>query len=304
MKAGLAGVVLAIYQLLGLNSGPNQADLELILSLNHPQAAIESAAPVHRLDQPVTISHEPLTLAAASAYAVDADTMTPLYSSNADKPLPIASLTKIGTALVTLKDHSPEQVITVPSNLPTYSPADALLRVVPGEQFRFDQLLAAALIPSANDAADSLALNTQPTMASFSTAMNQLTSDWRIEGVHYSNASGLTDTDNYATAQALAKLVKLGLKNQLFAKLTSTTSTSITDLAGRSYNLKSTNELLGSDPRISGIKTGFTPAAGQCFVGLANIKGHRVITVILGSPDRFGETRQLLDWIEHNWDWQ
>ncbi len=303
MKAAIAGLVLAIYQFFGIKAGPNQDQLEQALLRNHSQAEVEIVAPFYRPSQPIEQGGEALPLGAVSAYAVDADTMAPLFSLNPDKPLPIASITKIGTALVLLKDHSPDQIITVPP-LPAYSTQDALLPLTTGEQFRFDQLLAAALIPSDNDAADSLALTSSGSLQSFSTAMNQLTSDWGIDGAHFSNPSGLVDTDNYATAKSLAKLANLGLKNQLFAHLTSTPNAKISDLTGRSFDLKSTNELLGSDPRISGIKTGFTAAAGQCFVGLATIKGHKVITVVLGSSDRFGETKQLLDWIERNWGWE
>lgn len=303
MNSTFAGIILAVYQLIGLTRGPAQGSLEKALSNNHPQASIESVLSTYKPSLAIAISNEPLSLAAASAYAVDADTFTPLFSLNSDKQLPIASLTKIGTALIALKNNSSDQIITIP-NLPTYSSQDALAHLLPGEQFRFNQLLAAALIPSANDAADSLAITTAGNIEGFTSSMNQMLAEWEIENTHYSNASGLVDKDNYASSRSLAKLAKLGLSNALFAQLTSTPHTSITDLTGRTFELKTTNELLGSDPRISGIKTGFTAAAGQCFVGLATIKGHKVITVILGSPNRFGETKQLLDWIERNWSWQ
>ncbi len=302
MNAALASLALALYQLVGLKSGPAQSQLEQTLLRARDQPTLEVTTAVSRPSLPTSLSHEPLTLGAASAYAVDLDTMTPLFSLNPTKQLPIASITKIGTALVVLKDHAPDQVLTIPA-LPPYSPNDALAHVAAGEQFRFDQLLAAALIPSANDAADSLAISESGGVEAFSRAMNNMISDWGITGVHYSNASGLNDTDNYATAQSLAQLAKLGLSSPLFAKITATHDVAISDIAGRSFSFKTTNELLGVDPRISGLKTGFTPAAGQCFVGLATIKSHKVITVILDSPDRFGETKQLLDWLERNWSW-
>jgi serine-type D-Ala-D-Ala carboxypeptidase (penicillin-binding protein 5/6) len=303
MNTTIVSLVLAVYQLLGIKTGPAQNWLEQALIKTHTQPSIEAITELPRHSLPVAIANEPLSLSAASAYAVDAETMTPIFSLNPDKTLPIASITKIGMALVVLKDHSPDQVITIPP-LPPYGYQDALIKVIPGEQFRFDQLLAAALIPSANDAADSLAITAKGSNEAFSNAMNSLIGEWGIDGIHYSNPSGLTDADNYATARSLAKLAKLGLVSPLFAQLTSTSRTSITSLSGRVFELKSSNELLGKDPRITGIKTGFTPLAGQCFVGLANIKGHRVITVILGSSDRFGETKQLLDWIERNWEWK
>jgi D-alanyl-D-alanine carboxypeptidase (penicillin-binding protein 5/6) len=191
--------------------------------------------------------------------------------------------------------------VTVPTIGP-YSPDDALLHVHAGQQFRFEDLLAAALIPSDNDAAEALAISDSGTIASFSAKMNRLTADWGIAGTRYASASGLIDEGNYATAEALAVQAKLGLSNPWFAKFTSTSSFQIADLAGQSYSLATTNKLLGS--HTSGIKTGYTPAAGQCFVSLATIQGHQVITVILGSADRFGETSQLLDFIDRNYSWQ
>ncbi len=304
MSSLVAGLVLAAYQFVGLDQGPGQQHLQKILTRTNSQPALELAVTVTPSERPIKNStSEKLSLQAASSYAVDAETFMPLHSTGSDKQLPIASITKITSALVVLKHYLPDQIVTIPT-LPLYQPNDSLLKVTPGEQFRFDQLLAAALIPSANDASDSLAIASTGTTTAFSQAMNRLMEEWGIGSVHYTNPSGLSDDNNYATAQSLAKIAKLATASPLFNQLTSTKQTTIANIAGKTYNLSSTNELLGSDPRISGLKTGFTAAAGQCFVGLATIKGHKVITVVLNSPDRFGETKQMLDWIERNWSWE
>jgi D-alanyl-D-alanine carboxypeptidase len=78
---------------------------------------------------------------------------------------------------------------------------------------------------------------------------------------------------------------------------------SISDQSGRVYDLKAIDELL-QNGAFTGIKTGYTVAAGQCFVGLTSIAGHPVITVLLNSPDRFGETQALADWIGKTYTWQ
>lgn len=299
---GIATIILALYQLLGIHHGPGSKQLAEVITSSHSQPALELTEPVNRPAEPIQLSVQTLPLTAQSVYAVDVDTMTPLYSLNPEEPLPIASITKMTTALVVLEDHDPNQIITIP-NLPAYAADDALLHVTPGQKFRFDQILSAALIPSDNDAADSLALADGGTITAFSAKMNRLVASWGISGVHYSNPSGLTDENNYATAKALVATAKLGLTNPLFAKVTSTPYTTISDTRGKSYDLTSTNHLFG-DPRVSGIKTGFTGAAGQCFVALATVKGHKVITVVLGSTDRFGETKQLLDYIERTTTWK
>jgi D-alanyl-D-alanine carboxypeptidase (penicillin-binding protein 5/6) len=132
--------------------------------------------------------------------------------------------------------------------------------------------------------------------------MNRLISAWGLEHTRFNNPSGLTDEGNYSSAADLAKLAKLALTNTTFRQIIAQPEASITDLAGRSFTLKSTNKLL-ADSRFRGVKTGYTLAAGQSFVGLANVNGHDVITVALNSPDRFAETTQLVNWIEKVYLW-
>jgi D-alanyl-D-alanine carboxypeptidase (penicillin-binding protein 5/6) len=297
----VAMVILSAYHLAGLSHGPLQAHLESTLQPAQSKIGIETPLATAATTMPVRKASEALSLGAAAVYAVDLASGTPLVSLNADKPLPIASLTKLATVLVLLDHHEIGETITVPT-LPAYDPADALLHVHAGQQFSFENLLAASLIPSDNDAAEALALADSGTISAFSAKMNRLTDLWNIPGSHFASASGLVDAGNSATAADLAKLAQLGLRNSLFASLTATPSLQITDTAGQAYSLATTNKLLGT--RTTGIKTGYTPAAGECYVGLATIQGHQVITVILGSTDRFGETSQLLDYIDRNYSWQ
>jgi D-alanyl-D-alanine carboxypeptidase (penicillin-binding protein 5/6) len=165
-------------------------------------------------------------------------------------------------------------------------------------------LLAAMLIASDDDAADALALADSGSLAAFSNQMNSIPPRWGIDHTHFSNASGLTDKANYASARSLAQLASLLIQNPTAQRLVASPAATITDAAGQSYSLKSTDDLLQSGA-FTGIKTGYTPAAGQCFVGLATTPdNHQVITVVLGSGDRFGDTQKLLTWIEDNYTWQ
>jgi D-alanyl-D-alanine carboxypeptidase len=225
-----------------------------------------------------------------------------LYEINPLQPLPIASITKLMTVLVILKSHQLTESVTIPA-LPAYKPEDAKMGLTSGQTFVLKDLLAAALIPSANDAADALAIWDSGTIAAFSAKMNRLAQDWGIEGVRFSNPSGLIDQDNYANARALAQIGKLAMTNGTVRQLVATSQTSINDTAGHTYVLTSTDQLL-SDGRVKGLKTGFTAAAGQCFMSLAVINGHQVITVVLNSPNRFSETEQLINWIQQNYQWQ
>jgi serine-type D-Ala-D-Ala carboxypeptidase (penicillin-binding protein 5/6) len=268
----------------------------------HTQSSGSATSTYQVTPIPYRSDNEPYTPQAVSAYAIDIDTATPLYSHLSSKPLPVASITKLVTVMVVLSNHKPDEVITVP-DLPAYRPEDAKLGIAAGQRFVLKDLVQAALIPSANDAADALAIYDSGSITAFTNKMNRTVKQWGIEHTNFTSANGLHEDNNYASAEALAKLAKIALHNQTFALYTSTAHTSITSLSGQPYQLTNTNRLL-ADPRFKGIKTGYTPAAGQSVMALADIKGHRVITVVLNSPDRFAETTDLADWLERNWSWQ
>jgi D-alanyl-D-alanine carboxypeptidase (penicillin-binding protein 5/6) len=241
------------------------------------------------------------TEANASIYAVDAASGQVLYAQNELKPRPIASITKLMTVMVALGSHKTDEIITVGS-LPNYEAGAERMGLVAGQQFRFDDLLKATLIASDNDAADAIAISTSGTLPAFYAAMNAKAAQWGMTTAHFVSANGLNDVGNSVSAADVARLGMLDLTNHEVKNLIATPVTSISDLAGRTYTLPTTNQLLATG-RFYGIKTGYTLAAGQCFVGLTKVHDHEVITVVLGSTDRFGQTQTLVNWIESNWSW-
>lgn len=251
---------------------------------------------------PVKIDTTTPQLLAASAYAVDVTSGIPLYALHADTQRPIASITKLATALVVVQQYQPADIITVPK-LPTYDPADEIIGLKEGEKLSVHDLLAALLINSGDDAADTLGIAISGDGAAFATHMNQLMAAWGIAGAHFSNPSGLTDTNNGASARAVAQIATLAMHNSTIKELVGTRALTIHDSAGRAFALTTTDQLLQKG-QFKGIKTGYTPAAGNCFVGLTNIQGHAVITVVLNSSDRFGDTQRLADWINQTYEWQ
>lgn len=295
--AGVLIAILTVLQLIGLgHSGPTES------LANHAAGSNQIVLPSY-YPQPVasgTVTN--LSLTATGAIAIDAANGQVLYSKNPDQVRPIASVTKIFTMLVILRDHSLDETVTVPQ-LPTYQPGAVLLNAPTGSHFKLGDLVKAALIPSDNDAADILAIHDSGSIPAFSAKMNQLLADWQISGGHFSNANGLVDTNNYASPRALSEAARVLLTNPSTATITDTQATTIHDLSGRSYALKSSNELLQT-PGFYGIKTGYTPIAGQCLVALAKINGHNVISVVLGSQDRFGETKSLITAISKGYTWQ
>lgn len=249
---------------------------------------------------PAKVSSEPLSLGAASILAIDVQSGRELYSQNPDARRPIASITKLITALTIRQDHQLSEEVTV-RNLPAYLPEEVRLNLVNGQKFKLEDLLRAALIPSANDAADVLAIHSSGSIEGFAQKMNAYMRKWGINDTNFVTANGLAD--NYSTARSLAKLVKLALHDPFISQTVRQGQATIRDASGQSYVLVSTNRLL-ADSRFEGLKTGYTPSAGQSFLGLANIEGHSVATVVLGSPDRFTETVTLAGWIERSYQWQ
>jgi D-alanyl-D-alanine carboxypeptidase (penicillin-binding protein 5/6) len=261
-----------------------------------------SQPPATLVAVPVAVSSDPLSLAVSSAYAVDLTSGQTLYDLHADTQRPIASVTKLATALVIVHRYQPNDIITVPT-LPAYAAADSIMGLHAGERLSVHDLLAALLISSSDDAADALGIATSGSQAAFATQMNQMMATWGISNAHFSNPSGLIDAGNGASARALAQIASLALRNPTIKQLVNTPSLTIHDQAGRAFTLATTDDLLNSGA-FQGIKTGYTPAAGECFVGLTTIQGHQVITVVLNATDRFGATTQLANWIQHTYQWQ
>ena len=236
------------------------------------------------------------------AYAVDLNTMTPLYQQSANKRLPIASLTKLMTAVIMLNNHKTTDLVTIP-NLPPLGPDDQQLGLKPGQVFTVGDLLKAMLIASEDDVANALALYDAGSIDAFTIKMDQELTKWGIPYAHYSNASGLGDINNYSNAVSIAKIDKVALQNPIISDYVSTQAATILDTIGDNFDLVTTDQLLATG-HFYGIKTGYTQAAGECFTGLADIDGHLVITVILNSKDRFGDTLTLVNWIKGAWKWQ
>lgn len=296
---GLGVILLGLLALLPLTP---LAPLESLAGRMGPAKGYETAVgPYTGAPLPIRGDGPDFDAQARSVLAVDLTTAQPLFEKNADEQLPIASITKLIAVMVILRDHSLTETVTIPA-LPAYGPADSKLGLVAGQQFTVAELLEAALVPSANDSADALAIWDSGTIEAFTVKMNDLVKTWGISGPKFASASGLNDAGNHASARDLAKLAKIALTNAEIRRLAATPQTSVSDLSGRAYQSYSTNRLLGTIG-VKGLKTGYTLAAGQSFMALADIEGHEVITVVLNSPDRFAETARLIGWIERTWQW-
>lgn len=277
-------------QLLGLSAPANL----ITPTLKHP--------PIYReLKMPVKLNQNKPNIQAASFCIFDPESGSILESRDANTLRPIASINKLASVLVILNSHSLKEVITIPA-LPSYMPDDQILGLRPGQRFMLEDLLRASLIYSANDALDALAITDSGSSPAFIIKMNQLLERWGIAEANFNSATGLNESGNTASAQALAKLAALALKNKFVADTVKIRSANISDLNGKTYRLQSTNYLLDGK-RFLGVKTGYTLAAGQSLISAVNTNGKTVIIVVLNSPDRFRETAILADWLDDSFQW-
>lgn len=242
-----------------------------------------------------------INIPARAAVVYDQASTQLLYQKNATARLPIASLTKMTTALVILQHHQLDEVVTVPP-LPQFSSDVTVAGLKAGQQYSVGDLISVMLVGSAADAATGLALWDSGEESRFVDKMNSLAADWQLKDTHFAGVVGLDNPNNYSSAEDLLILTKIGLSWPVFAKAVDSAKATITSRQGQVVSVTTTNELLNR-PTIYGVKTGTTAAAGQCFIGLYRDTNRTLITVVLNSTDRFTETLNLLNYSTTNFTW-
>jgi len=217
-----------------------------------------------------------------------------LYEKNATQRLPPASLTKIMTALVALEKAPPQQVVSVDSRALVKRPPRLKLKT--GEEFLLNDLLAAMLVTSANDACQAVALHIGGEYDSFVELMNTRAQALHLQETHFANPCGFDAPDHYSTAVDLAKLTEEAMGTPTFAMMVRTLERDITSLNGQhQVHLSSTNQLL-LDPDITGVKTGFTAKAGRCLIASMYKNGHHLLLVGLNVKNRWKQAEQLFQY--------
>ncbi len=231
---------------------------------------------------------------------IDNDTNTVLASKNQNIKVFPASITKLATTLTALNIYPLDEIITIREE---YTEGK-VMELKPNEKITVRNLVSAILIHSANDAAYSLAIHHPNGLHGFVDQMNLLVKKYNLTNTHFSNYDGLHNDNHYSTVYELAQLGRIAIKNPIISDVVKTKEMIVSDInLEQHHQLVSTNELLGIVPEVEGLKTGWTPEAGGCFVSLININGHRLISVVVQSQDRFGDTRKLIDWIKENVTW-
>ena len=240
-------------------------------------------------------------LSAQSVMAVDVVSGVTLYEKDPNKPLLPASTTKIVTALVAIDTYELSQVLKVNR----VGVEGQKMGLVWGEEIKFIDLLNGLLIYSANDAAEVLAQNHPGGRELFIGLMNKKVKDLGLTNSHFTNPVGFDDGGQYSTARDLVIVSKEAMKNPLFAEIVGTKEKLVRSVDGKIvHRLTNINRLLGEVPGVVGVKTGWTENARENLVTYVVRDNRKVMTVVLGSSDRFGETKELIEWLFSNYNWE
>jgi len=243
-------------------------------------------------------------LKAKSAIVYDTQTSRFLFAMDTKKRLPIASLTKIMSAVIVFEKLNFDDVVTVGKESVRVDGDKRDLTA--GERIKVSNLLAMMLIKSSNDAAYALVTHAKTKNFDFVAEMNAKARELSMNDTLFLDAAGLND-NGYATVQDLVKLVVYSNRYKNIWQLLREKEITITSEDGAViHTVENTNQLLDEIPNISGGKTGYTDLALGCMVLMVDIPGHKdtIISIILGSSDRFGDTRKLVDWIIEAYRWE
>ena len=239
---------------------------------------------------------KPPTVEAAAAVLMDAETGTVLFGNQMHDSRPVASTTKIMTALLVLENCDlDDDVIVGPAALEVTGSA---LYLQPGDVMQTDDLLTALLLKSANDSAVVLAEHVSGSVSGFADRMNERAQELGATDTHFVNPHGLHHPDHYSSAYDLALITREALKHPRFRELVGTRNARIllpSDPAGE-RTLRNHNKLLQRAAFVDGVKTGYVKQSGQCLVASATEDDWQLIAVVLDSPDTYAESLRILEY--------
>jgi D-alanyl-D-alanine carboxypeptidase (penicillin-binding protein 5/6) len=241
----------------------------------------------------------PPQLSAPAAILIEQSTGEPLYGHNADRELPIASTTKLMTALVTLQ-HEPHLSRMFTQTDYVASPQDSQIGLMPGERMSVHDLLLALMLPSADDAAVDLAYNVgHGSVGRFIAMMNAEARRLGLNHTHYSTPVGFDTQGNYSTAADLVKLASYDLTHSpYFARIVALPHAVLRTGSHVRY-VVNRNDLVGRYPWVRGVKTGHTLDAGYVMVAAGQRDGMTLLSAVLGTSSeqsRDANTMALLNW--------
>lgn len=226
---------------------------------------------------------------ARAEIAMELSTETVLTEGNADARLPMASTTKIMTALIIVEDCDLDEVLTVPDEAVGVEGSSIYLKK--DEQIDVRDLVYGLMLRSGNDSAAALAIHHSGSVEKFVDTMNARAKEIGAQNTNFTNPSGLPDDEHYTTARDLCKIACRAMKNPEFQKIVSSKSH-----IGNFRSFQNKNKMLYSYEGANGVKTGYTMKAGRCLVSSAERDGMDVVTVVLNCYDMYERSKKILDY--------
>ena len=240
-----------------------------------------------------------LSLSAQSAVLIDARDGRVLYEKDADTPRPMASTTKIMTAVVALESCDVNEIIEIADEAVGVEGSSIYLQK--GEHMTLLELLYALLLQSANDAAVAIAVGVGGSVENFADMMNEKATSLGLTSTHFENPNGLDADGHVTTARELALLTAYALKNPIFAEIVATYKRKISGPNGTVRLVVNHNKLLNMYDGCVGVKTGFTKKSGRCLVSAACRESLTLVSVTLSAPDDWRDHTAMLNYGYENY---
>lgn len=225
---------------------------------------------------------------AGAEIAMELTTRTVLTESNADKRMPMASTTKIMTAIIIAEDCNLDEEITVPDAAVGVEGSSIYLKK--DERIDVRDLLYGLMLRSGNDSAVALAIHHSGSVENFVNVMNERAKRIGADNTNFKNPSGLPDDEHYTTARDLCNIACYAMNNEIFREVVSSKSH-----VGKFRSFENKNKMLYRYEGANGVKTGYTLKAGRCLVSSAERDGMDVVTVVLNCYDMYERSSAILD---------
>ena len=220
-----------------------------------------------------------------------------LFDKNGNKTTPMASTTKIMTAIVVVENSNLSDIVTIDSK--SAGTGGSRLGLKKNDKITVNDLLYGLMLRSGNDAAVALAIHVGGSVEGFAELMNKKARELNLTSTHFMVPHGLDMDGHYTTAYELAKMADYALKNEKLKSIVSTKTCTI-NINNNPKVISNTNELLGSVSGVYGVKTGFTNGAGRCLVTACKRDSLDIITVIIGADTKKIRTSDSMKLIEYS----
>ena len=239
-----------------------------------------------------------IRVSARNAIALDSKTKQVLFEQNADEIVPMASTTKILTALVAITHGDLDREVTISKN--AASIRGSKVGYVAGEKIRLRELLYGLMYKSGNDAAIAIAEDIGGSIEGFAKIMNDYAISLGLINSHFESPHGLDSAKHYTCAYDLALLTTKAMENELFCQICGTKSIT-RDASNFTRDYNNINKILYKIPEANGVKTGYTGQAGKCLVSSVKHEGRNIIIVVLNCSDRWNVTEKIYKYVTDNY---